>query len=77
MFGKKYTDKQPLKADSGVGEEMEQGDNRMKNMAIMFLFIGGAISLIVGAVFIRRSLEKNDASEEEQNQSKEATKNQK
>lgn len=67
----------PWKADVGVGEEMEQTDNRMKNMGIMFLFIGVAISLIAGAVFIRRRIEKNNASEEEQNQSKEATKNQK
>ena len=65
-----------MKAD-GVGEEMEQTDNRMKNMGIMFLFIGVAISLIAGAVFIRRRIEKNNASEEEQNQSKEATKNHK
>ena len=56
---------------------MQQTDNRMKNMGIMFLFIGVAISLIAGAVFIRRRIEKNNASEEEQNQSKEATKNQK
>ena len=75
--GTNETDRKPLQADVGVGEEIEQTDNRMKNMGIMFLFIGVAISLIAGAVFIRRRIEKNNASEEEQNQSKEATKNQK
>ena len=47
-------------------------DNRIKNMRIMFLFIGLAISLIAGAIFIRRRIEKNNDPKEDTNQSKEA-----
>jgi len=64
-------------ANVDVGTEMEQTDNRIKNMGIMFLFIGVAVSLIAGAVLIRRRIEKSNASEEEQKQSSEVTKDQK
>ena len=42
-------------------------------MGIMFLFIGVAISLIAGAIFIRRRIEKNNDPKEDTNQSKENT----
>ena len=77
VCGMEQTDFNPLKANVDVGTEMEQTDNRIKNMGIMFLFIGVAVSLIAGAVLIRRRIEKSNASEEEQKQSSEVTKDQK